>query len=361
MGGWFTIVSTISIMIVVGLKAVTFFAKNGKINSLKRLEFLLYIWLAYVTFVSFTWYVFDQRIKLPIFLDSLFFVITAISTFVLSKSISMNAMTARICLLLLATMALSILVYNSDAQSKFFILRLSLGGESFAVNQLMARSVFMVFILAYYSGRDIQRWASTILALLAIYLLGSRTEFYVLLIFLFLHMFLMMIFGNVKHKLFKVGFLIFGLMALLIYFTLEAFQLTNRMTVVTNLETDASWQHRKVIFENAWQQTLTEPITGIHGRHLFDNNIDLIHNMLSVFQNFGLFAFMTFFLLLFYSLVLSGMNMVSKTHNNRFIFNSVFCVSLGASILVALMFSKSYLWSVIYIYLGLVVGLKKAD
>lgn len=196
----------------------------------------------------------------------------------------------RFIILLRATWALMIIVALAStdvAQLRF----LATSADGVASYSQMARSTFVVSAIMVVTLQSIRvRLPAALLSVVALFLIGARSELYGFVAGYALVEFLInrdSAFGRAMLALSVIG----GLSAMVA--NLEILQASRQLEIL-NLSESSSWIARDYIQQQAWGQILESPIFGIYAGHWVFGEGNYAHNALSAWVSLGLPGFVTY-------------------------------------------------------------------
>lgn len=219
--------------------------------------------------------------------------------------------------------------------------------------QLVSLSILFLSILVYNSDIKLKK-TFFLLILTMVFLTGGRSEFLGIVIAITFFISLSAITSltkrlSIKKIIFTSSILAICISFLSIYIYLYSNIeiLNNRNFQIFDLKNASSWQEREYILKQNIKIIFDSPIIGSFGSHFQINEGAYIHNILSVWQQYGLVSFILYFFLLAYPL-LNLTYIYFKTENKLLmppIILSFYCLLL-------MLVSKSFIWS----YAGLSIG-----
>lgn len=219
--------------------------------------------------------------------------------------------------------------------------------------QLVSLSVLFTAILLLQSGLRFK--AFFVLCILTlVFLTGGRSEFLgsvITLFFIYCIKFFVVLFKRLSiNKVTLIVLMVFISLLffmLYLYFNDSFFFANNRNFQIFSLSDASSWQGRQEIFQKNIGHIVESPIFGKFGSHFHYGEGSYIHNILSVWQQYGIIPFVVYFSILLFP-VISLFLLYAKNED------SFVLVPLAVSFycLLLMLVSKSYQWS----YAGLSAG-----
>ncbi|WP_188635713.1 hypothetical protein [Halopseudomonas pertucinogena] len=221
--------------------------------------------------------------------------------------------------------------YQGFARSAL-ILCFALLAISTSITQQVLVTIGSVFVLFVLSARS--EFAAVIFSMTMLYMVRSKSE---------------------PKKLAVVGLAVAALSVLIANFS--GHMLQSRQANILNLGSDNSWTARQDLKEEAWARIERSPILGQFGGHFESGGAGSgPHNIISVWDSFGLVGFVLFLLLA----LIPAADAVRQSVKYKY-FNSYqtfyFLVSISVGLL--LLTAKSHLWPVTALAWGLCVSGKR--
>ncbi|MEZ2744895.1 hypothetical protein ACBQ16_06830 [Halopseudomonas bauzanensis] len=232
--------------------------------------------------------------------------------------------------------------------------------ESFGTYQTMARSVMLVGLIALIGiTSPVLKVLWLGLLLFGLFVIGARTELYTFFAIIPLYVVLTMFNTEVSSagKLIFLGLVILAVIfiSLMLLLAQTSFDFNMRQFAIFSLNSDASWSSRLRLDDANTQFIVNNPIAGSHGSHFLQGGAGAyIHNWTSVWQNYGLFAFLLYVYMTAVPLIYLFFLYFVRNYRNEFVVIGI-CIAL--IVLISVSMSKSFNWEVTYFSWGLVTGL----
>ncbi len=264
-----------------------------------------------------------------------------------TKSVQLILIT---CLLIMSGQAL----YYTDYNAFRLDFAQYVEGDITGSYLFLADSFAMTTFLAIAAFRNIHiKMAIYILALVTLFVLNSRTAFFLMLIIFPL------IFWNNRSTMMRYGILgviigsmIAGVFSDRVVAKFEQLRTENsRMFgVVENLDDDGSAVERVRLFRNGWQAIMDNPVIGDFGGQISESQRwnDYIHSTLSYWRQFGLFVALALVLL-----IIGVMKTWLFTYASGYNSSSHFFLLCSIFFIASALFSRSYAFPDLHFIFGL--------
>lgn len=335
-----------SVLLVYSLLFTILFLKYQK-NDLNSK--LFFCFLSYCLIYIFSYYVFFGD-SYDINGNSLFyFHITSVVLYFISYLVGRNFKEIKELYLVLIFILMVLIVFlNIDIST--FSINLSFANEDLKGIYLGLSDLFSLYsmILIGSLKKEQNKIYIFLIAVIALFVLNSRSSLY---IFIFSNLIYFMFFIK-----FRKNILLLLLSFSLFFLYLEQFfklvSENSRMFSILFGDEDQSSLERKVLFKHGVKQILDNIFLGDYGGviNLHGSLGSYIHNLLSYWQAYGLFAF----LLSCYFFLFQSLEAILKFFKNKMKGNYDYIFILSIYLIVTVIFSRSYNWYFSWFILGLI-------
>lgn len=251
---------------------------------------------------------------------------------------------------------LMVSVFEVNIQSHIPVSLYSIYGgfsETLPNYQLVSLSILFLSVLVYRSELK-YKFLYFFLIITMTFLTGGRSEFLgfifsLLIIFIFIFIVSLIKRTSVKSNYIYIIMLFFVVFIFILFFLsdINSDFLNNRNFEIFELGNSSSWQAREGLKESNMAYILNSPFFGDFGSHFNISKGSYIHNVFSVWQQYGIFVFLLYFFIMVYPLI----------RLMAFYFESecgylIVPMLISFYCLLLIIVSKSFLWS----YAGLSGG-----
>ncbi|PHM26218.1 O-antigen polymerase [Xenorhabdus budapestensis] len=329
-----------------------FYLKIKKIKSSDPLFFyfffifLLLLFIYDLSYLSFS----NDSYSLIAFNESFISKIYIIAYFIIGFYIFTKSLNSYLLYIMLA-LYLGVFLFEYNDGATIPVSLYSIYGD-FSENiinyQLVSFSVVILSILILNS--DLRyKYLFFFICVFMVFSSGGRSEFFGLVIsFLFclIYINIVSIVRNLKLKKSSVYLITISIIAPVVFFSFiqepKKLSFNNRNFEIFSLKKSSSWNERAIIKDININNIAENPVLGAYGSHLKLGKGNYIHDIYSAWQQYGIFGFLGFILIISYPLI-RLLFLYYKTQKKYIL------LPLGCSLycFILLMYSKPIYWPVL--------------
>lgn len=250
----------------------------------------------------------------------------------------------------------ALLAYVLATGKSMFYANQIFQSEQGATYQGYGRSMLVVtMIVLALTKKAFWRVVYSFFALLALFVLGARSELFGCVFFVFL---LFSVMSAKRYSWAALSFVGLLLLSVVVIFFSE-WVLSNRAAQVLDLSSASSWQARVEYMRVALRQIDDSPVLGQFGGHVtyFDSEGSYAHNVLSAWVNYGLLGFLMVLGLTAYAFVCSVRDAFASGLSEPI---TVASMGFNAVSLLLILVAKSVFWPVVALGWGIYVNSQRA-